>query len=78
MYPHHPVEQEEGGMTRSTVAEPLWSVQELADYLGVPVATLYQWRTKRYGPAGLRIGKHIRYRQADVERWLASLSDGPS
>ena len=65
-------------MTRSTVVEPLWSVQELADYLGVPVATLYQWRTKRYGPVGLRIGKHIRYRRVDVERWLASLSEGPS
>ena len=63
-------------MTRSTVVEPLWSVQQLADYLGVPVATLYQWRTKRYGPVGLRIGKHIRYRREDVDRWLASLSDG--
>jgi len=65
-------------MTRTTVVEPLLSVQELAEYLGVPVATLYQWRTKRYGPVGLRVGKHIRYRRQEVERWLASLSDGPS
>lgn len=50
----------------------LWSIHQLADYLGVPVATIYQWRGKRYGPSGLRIGKHLRYRPADVERWLAS------
>lgn len=56
-----------------TGAEKLWSVQDLADFLGVPVATVYQWRTKRYGPVGLRIGKHVRYRPADVERWLAIL-----
>jgi predicted DNA-binding transcriptional regulator AlpA len=57
----------------SARADKLWSVQELADFLGVPVTTVYQWRTKRYGPIGLRIGKHVQYRPADVERWLATL-----
>jgi excisionase family DNA binding protein len=61
--------------TDSARADNLWSVQRLAEYLGVPVQTVYQWRTKRYGPRGLRVGKHIRYRPADVERWLASLTD---
>ncbi|MEU7528616.1 helix-turn-helix domain-containing protein [Saccharothrix sp. NPDC042600] len=51
----------------------LWGVQELAAYLGVPVATIYKWRTRKYGPPGRRIGKHVRYRQADVEAWIASL-----
>jgi predicted DNA-binding transcriptional regulator AlpA len=44
-----------------------------AAHPGVPVTTVYQWRTKRYGPVGLRIGKHVRYRPADVERWLSTL-----
>jgi excisionase family DNA binding protein len=48
----------------------LLSTQELADYLGVPVNTLYQWRNKGYGPAGRRIGKHVRYRPEDVDAWL--------
>lgn len=61
------------GSTGQRTADKLWSVQDLADYLGVPVPTLYQWRSKRYGPIGLRVGKHIRYRPADVERWLTSL-----
>ena len=44
----------------------LLSVKDLADYLGVPVATLYQWRYRREGPLGFRVGRHIRYRWTDV------------
>jgi hypothetical protein len=28
----------------------LWGIKELAAYLGIPQQTLYQWRTKGYGP----------------------------
>jgi excisionase family DNA binding protein len=48
----------------------LLTVQELADYLGVPVATLYQWRYRREGPPGFRVGRHIRYRWTDVVEWI--------
>lgn len=48
----------------------LMSIDDLSDYLGIPVNTLYQWRTKGYGPRGIRIGKHVRYRPHDVECWL--------
>jgi len=48
----------------------LLSVKDLADYLGVPVATLYQWRYRREGPPGFRVGRHIRYRPTDVEAWI--------
>lgn len=51
----------------------LWSIQDLADYLGVPVQTVYQWRMKDYGPRGVKVGKHVRFRPAEVERWLDSL-----
>jgi len=30
--------------------EPLVTVEELATYLGVPVATIYAWRYRREGP----------------------------
>ena len=40
------------------------------DHLGVPKNTLYRWRTKGYGPAGRRIGKHVRYRPEDVDAWV--------
>jgi excisionase family DNA binding protein len=47
----------------------LLTVEELADYLGVPVATIYAWRYRREGPPGFRVGRHIRYRPTDVEAW---------
>jgi len=52
--------------------EPLISAQELAEYLDVPVATIYAWRYRRQGPPGLRVGKHLRYRSIDVNEWIES------
>lgn len=37
----------------------LLTTQQLADYLGVPVATLYAWRHEGAGPPGFRVGKHV-------------------
>jgi len=50
--------------------EPIISAQELAEYLGVPVATIYAWRYRRQGPPGFRVGRHVRFRGSDVERWV--------
>jgi excisionase family DNA binding protein len=50
--------------------ERLLTVEELADYLGVPIATLYQWRHRREGPPGFRVGRYIRYQRTDVEQWI--------
>ena len=52
-------------------AERLWTIQDVAHYLGVPVQTLYQWRSRGHGPRGVRIGRHVRYRSDDVRRWVA-------
>ncbi|MFI6030455.1 helix-turn-helix transcriptional regulator [Amycolatopsis magusensis] len=49
----------------------LWSIEDVSDYLGIPKNTLYQWRTKGYGPQGRRLGKYVRYRPEDVETWVA-------
>lgn len=45
---------------------------EVADYLQVPVKTLYRWRYAGEGPVAYRVGRHLRFRWSDVERWLAS------
>lgn len=50
--------------------EPLLSAQDLADFLEVPIATIYSWRYRRQGPPGFRIGRHLRYRRSDIERWI--------
>ena len=48
----------------------LLSTSEVAAFLGVPVATIYAWRQKDYGPRGIPVGRYIRYRPTDVDDWL--------
>jgi excisionase family DNA binding protein len=52
---------------------PLWTVEDVAAYLGVPVQTLYQWRRKGTGPVGRRVGKYLRYDPQTVREWFESL-----
>ncbi|MGY5127155.1 helix-turn-helix transcriptional regulator [Streptomyces nigrescens] len=44
---------------------------DLADLLGIPVETVYQWRRKHSGPRGFRVGRHLRYDPEDVRTWVA-------
>jgi excisionase family DNA binding protein len=53
----------------------LLTIDEVADYLGVPARTVEAWRYKGTGPPGFRIGKHVRYRPEDVDRWLEQQAD---
>ena len=63
-------------MSRPEVIAPLWTVRDVAEYLQVPVQTLYFWRSTGYGPKARRIGKYLRYRPDEVVAWLDQLSDG--
>lgn len=58
-------------MAESTPMENLLTVEELANYLAVPIKTIYSWNSNGLGPKRLRIGKYVRYRQSDVEHWIA-------
>lgn len=42
-----------------------------AEFCGVARSTLRNWRSLRQGPPFLRLGRRIRYRLADLDRWLA-------
>jgi excisionase family DNA binding protein len=53
----------------------LMTITDLSEMLGVPVDTLYGWRNRGEGPAGYRIGRHVRYRRATVEAWLDAQAD---
>ena len=53
----------------------LMTITDLSEMLGVPVDTLYGWRHRGEGPAGYRIGRHVRYRRATVEAWLNTRAD---
>lgn len=50
--------------------EVLLTTEELASYLGVPRSTLYAWKYRGDGPPAIRVGRHLRYRSPEVERWL--------
>jgi predicted DNA-binding transcriptional regulator AlpA len=51
-------------------ADRLWTPEDVSAFIGVPVATLYQWRHKGKGPKSFRVGKHLRYKPTDVSTWL--------
>jgi excisionase family DNA binding protein len=57
-----------------TVLDPdkdrTWTPEDVSLFLGVPVATLYQWRHKGIGPKSHRVGRHLRYKPDDVRAWL--------
>jgi len=55
--------------------EPLLSVAELAEYLGIPIATIYDWRSNGVGPVGYRLGKHVKFAVSDVRAWLENQRD---
>jgi excisionase family DNA binding protein len=43
--------------------------QDLAEREGVPVPTIYKWNSEGSGPRYMVIGRHVRYRLADVIAW---------
>jgi predicted DNA-binding transcriptional regulator AlpA len=59
--------------TRLVDAQELWNIDDVAEYLGVTKQTIYSWRTSGYGPAGFRVGKHLRWRAATVINWTVRL-----
>lgn len=49
---------------------------EVALLLRIPQATLYAWRYRGDGPPAYRLGRHLRWRRAEVEAWLRDQRDG--
>jgi predicted DNA-binding transcriptional regulator AlpA len=54
------------------VVERLLTLEEVADLLRIPMATLYR---QRYvgdppGSLGFRVGRHVRFRNADLKAWI--------
>jgi excisionase family DNA binding protein len=51
-------------------ADPLYTVDETADYLTVGIGSVNYWRHAKTGPKFVRVGKNIRYRQSDLDAWI--------
>ncbi|MEU1298951.1 helix-turn-helix transcriptional regulator [Streptomyces shenzhenensis] len=50
---------------------------DLVEMFELPsVETVYQWRRKRTGPRGFRVGRHLRFDPDDVRAWVESQLKG--
>ncbi len=48
------------------------NTNELAEYLGIAVSTIVDYRLKGIGPVYVKIGHLVRYRKVDVDNWVAN------
>ncbi len=64
-----------GLLGESLGKERLLTLSEVADYIGVPLQTLYGWRSRGEGPRGIRCGKHVRVHRSDLDAWLEQHAD---
>lgn len=46
---------------------------ELARLWPIPESTWRYWRHRGFGPPSVKVGRHVLYRQVDVEAWLSEL-----
>jgi excisionase family DNA binding protein len=56
----------------------LWGIEDAAEYLGVPVSAVYKMtsRGSRSPIPHVKLGGRLRFRKADIDRWLDLLSVG--
>ena len=63
---------EVGGSSRLIAPSRLLSTEEVAEQTGLSVETLAQWRSQKKGIPYVKISRNcVRYRQSDLDSWLA-------
>ncbi|WP_392872341.1 helix-turn-helix transcriptional regulator [Streptomyces sp. LN499] len=65
-----PDQPDPGATLRSGLPDRYLTADDIAEMFGVPLETVYQWRRKRTGPPGFRIGKYVRYDPAEVRAYV--------
>lgn len=48
----------------------LLTTGQTAEQLNIPVSTLSRWRSERRELPYVTVGRLIRYRQVDIDRWI--------
>lgn len=56
----------------------LMTEADVAERLHVSLASVRRWRLEQRGPQFIKVGSLVRYRQEDLEVWLATLPTGGS
>ncbi|MFF7525121.1 helix-turn-helix domain-containing protein [Streptomyces pseudovenezuelae] len=70
-----PARDDPRAILRGGLPDRYLTTDDLAVIFKVPKETVYQWRKKRIGPPGFRIGKYIRYDPADVRAYVTQRKD---
>lgn len=64
-----------GVASSATDRMPLLTPAQVATYLQVSEKTLANWRYLRRGPDFVKVGRDIRYRETELERWLTDMTN---
>jgi excisionase family DNA binding protein len=48
----------------------IYTTRQAAKYLGLSISTLNKWRCYGFGPKYLKLGRAVRYRQEELDRYL--------
>ncbi len=62
--------------TATKILSPFLNDREVAEMLGVSVATVRRWRLIKQGPRYLKLGGLCKYRPEDLQSWIESLPAG--
>lgn len=46
------------------------NIEDLAEYLGIPITTIYDLRVDGKGPCAIRVGRHVKFAVSDVNAWI--------
>ena len=57
--------------------DEMLTIDEAAEFLRVPVATLRYWRYAGIGPFSFKLTRHVRYWHSDLVRWLTEQAECP-
>jgi excisionase family DNA binding protein len=57
-------------MTLPESVGELYSVNQLAEYLGLSPRTIMAWKPAGLGPKRIQIGRRVFFKKADVQEWL--------
>lgn len=55
--------------------DSLWDVNDVSEFLKVPVGTIRQWCSKQAIPH-FKLGGHVRFRREDLLKWIQEKSVG--
>ena len=48
----------------------LLNINELAEYLGIKISTVYSWVNQRKIPY-IKVGRLVKFDRVDIDKWLA-------